>query len=228
MNKSSILIIDDEPDNFDVIETLLSVGAENSSTLTQKHDYQLHYAASGQEGIDFLETCKTDLILLDIMMPVMDGIEVCQRIKADAKWKGVPIVVVTALNTKSDLATCLHAGADDFISKPINAIELDARVRSMLRIKEQYDDIQTLSQAQGNTINFLNRTLNELRGNLASNLTIEQDKPLTGILMTIDLLRDEIEGMNANTPVINEMLDLIYIWAHRLESLTYKLLTNMK
>ena len=227
MHKASILVIDDEPDNFDVIETLLSVGAENNSKFADNRpDYCLYYAANGQEGINFLETLKPDIILLDIMMPVMDGIEVCRRIKAEPKWKGIPIVAVTALNTKSDLASCLNAGADDFIGKPINAIELDARVRSMLRIKQQYDDIQMLSQAQGNTIDFLNGTLNELRGNLAANLA--QNKPLTGILMTINLLRDEIEGMNANTPVINEMLDLIYIWAHRLENLTQKTLKDIK
>ena len=83
-----------------------------------------------------------------------------------------------------------------------------------------------LSQAQGNTIDFLTNTLNRLRDNLAANF--DHYKPLAGILMTIYLLRDEIEGMNANTAVINEMLDLIYIWAHRLENLTYKMLKEMK
>ena len=120
------------------------------------------------------------------MMPGMNGIDVCKRIKSDSKCQGIPIVAVTALDTKSDLASCLHAGADDFISKPINAIELDARVSSMLRIREQYEDIQMLSQAQGNTIDFLTNTLNRLRDNLAANF--DHYKPLAGILMTIYLL----------------------------------------
>lgn len=131
---SSILVVDDEPDNFDVIETLLSA-----------QDYQLHYAASGQSAIASLDTFEPDLILLDVMMPGMDGIEVCQRIKAMPKWESVPIIVVTALTTKKDLAQCLTAGADDFISKPVNSLELTARVRSMLRIRQQYQQLATFN-----------------------------------------------------------------------------------
>ncbi len=134
MKKPSILIIDDQPDNFDVIEALLS-----------KQNYQLHYAASGQEAIAALETFQPDLILLDVMMPDMDGIEVCQRIKAMPQWEAVPIIVVTALTTKKDLAQCLTAGADDFISKPVDRLELTARVRSMLRIRQQYQRLATFN-----------------------------------------------------------------------------------
>ena len=78
----SILIIDDETYNFDVIQTLLS-----------KQSYTLHYAASGQEAIAKLKYYQPDVILLDVMMPKMDGIEVCQRIKAMAEWKHVPIII---------------------------------------------------------------------------------------------------------------------------------------
>ncbi len=131
MNLASILIIDDEADNFDVIESLLS-----------GQDYQLHYVASGQEAIANLDTFRPDLILLDVMMPVMDGITVCKHIKALPKWKSVPIIMVTALNSKEDLAACLNAGADDFISKPLNALEFRARVRSMLRIQEQHNQLE--------------------------------------------------------------------------------------
>ena len=130
----SILVVDDEPDNFDVIETLLS-----------DRDYLLHYAASGQEGIASLDIFKPDLILLDVMMPGMDGIEVCQRIKAMPQWAAVPTIMVTALTTKQDLAQCLKAGADDFISKPIDRLELTARVRSMLRIRQQYQQLATFN-----------------------------------------------------------------------------------
>jgi len=131
MNLASVLIIDDEADNFDVIETLLS-----------DQDYQLHYAASGQDAIAYLDTFQPDLILLDVMMPVMDGIEVCKLIKTLPKWQEVPIIMVTALNTKEDLAKCLNAGANDFISKPLSSLEFRARVQSMLRIKEQHDRLE--------------------------------------------------------------------------------------
>lgn len=134
MNVPSVLVIDDEPDNFDVIETFLN-----------DRDYQLYYAASGQEAIDCLNLFEPDVILLDVMMPGMDGIEVCQRIKAMPKWEALPIVMVTALTTKTELARCLTAGADDFISKPVNRLELTARVRSMLRIHRQYQQLVTFN-----------------------------------------------------------------------------------
>ncbi|MEG4168233.1 MULTISPECIES: hybrid sensor histidine kinase/response regulator [unclassified Microcoleus] len=215
MSQFSILIVDDEPDNFDVIETLLS-----------EQDYQLHYAASGQEAIASLDIFEPDLILLDVMMPGIDGIEICRQIKAMSKWQAVPIIMVTALNRKSDLANCLTAGADDFISKPVNAIEMRARVHSMLRIKQQYDNIQNLYHIQENTINALESTLNELRGNLASSLSHELNTPLNGILGTIGLLKDDIEDMDIAE--IHEMLGLADDSARRLEKLTKKFLIYLE
>ncbi|WP_033374299.1 EAL domain-containing protein [Spirulina subsalsa] len=126
----SLLIVDDEPDNFDVIETLLI-----------EEDYDLHYAANGTEAISVLPIIQPDLILLDVMMPVLDGIEVCKRIKAMAEWARTPIIMVTALSSKDTLAECLAAGADDFIAKPVSRLELMARVRSMLRIHQQYQQL---------------------------------------------------------------------------------------
>ena len=134
MKPISILIVDDEPDNFDVIETLL-----------YDQDYQLHYAASGPEAIASLGMIEPDLILLDVMMPEMDGVEVCQQIKAMEQWKAVPIIMVTAFVSKQALAKCLHMGADDFISKPVNSIELNARISSMLRIYRQYQELKTFN-----------------------------------------------------------------------------------
>ncbi|OYQ65020.1 GGDEF domain-containing response regulator [Pseudanabaena sp. SR411] len=142
MNKPSILVVDDEPDNFDVIETLLSTSDDFEQ---QTQSYNLHYAANGKDAISSLEIFQPDLILLDVMMPDMDGIEVCRRIKAMPQWKAVPIIVVTALTTKKDLAQCLFAGADDFISKPVNRLELTARVRSMIRIHQQYQQLATFN-----------------------------------------------------------------------------------
>jgi diguanylate cyclase len=133
--QAKILVIDDEPDNFDVIEALL-----------HKDNYRLSYAASGQNGLDRLATEQPDVILLDVMMPHLDGIEVCQRLRQNAQWQNVPIIMVTALNAKEDLAKCMEAGANDFISKPVNGLELRARVRSMVQISQQYQNIQQLLQ----------------------------------------------------------------------------------
>ncbi|MGJ5628318.1 hybrid sensor histidine kinase/response regulator [Nostoc sp. CALU 1950] len=215
MNQPSILVVDDQPDNFDVIETLL--GEQN---------YLLHYAASGEEAIASLNLFQPDVILLDVMMPGTDGIEVCQQIKAIPKWQPVPIIMVTALTAKEDLARCLKSGAEDFISKPVNAIELRARIHSMLRIKQQYDKIQNLSEIQASSIKVLESTLNELRGNLASALPHELNTPLNGIVGIISLLMEDIDGMNIAE--ILELLELADQSARRLEKLTKQLLIYLE
>ncbi|MBD2152536.1 hybrid sensor histidine kinase/response regulator [Pseudanabaena sp. FACHB-1277] len=214
-NTFSILVVDDDPNNFDVIETFLD-----------GQGYQLHYTASGKDAIAVLDACQPDLILLDVMMPEIDGIEVCKLIKASTKWHSIPIIMVTALNAKSDLANCLNAGADDFLSKPINSLELRARVNSMLRIKQQYDRIQSLSNVRANTINILEGTLNELRGNLASKMSHELNTPLNGIIGTIDLLNDDLENMDLAE--VREMLGWADESARRLEKLTKKFLTYLE
>ncbi|MBD2439112.1 response regulator [Nostoc sp. FACHB-110] len=150
----SILVIDDEPDNFDVVEALLD--GEN---------YQLYYTPSGQQALDRLSSFQPDLILLDVMMPDLDGMEVCKRIKADPQWQAVPIIMATALTAKEDLARCLGTGADDFISKPLNGVELRARVNSMLRIKQHYDSLQVLLKLREDMVNMI---VHDLRNPLAS------------------------------------------------------------
>lgn len=207
----SILVVDDELRNFDVIEALLG-----------HQGYQLHHAISGEEALAQLEKLQPDLILLDMMMPEMNGIQFCQHIKAIPQWQTIPIIMVTALSEKSDLANCLNAGADDFVSKPINSIELRARVHSMLRIKQQYDDIQGLSALRADTVAILERTLNELRGNLASRLSHEINTPLNGIVCTIDLLKSDFQNMEVAE--VQEILGWADESAQRLEKLTKKLL----
>ena len=181
----NVLVVDDEPNNFDVIETFLS-----------EQDYQLYYASSGDSALSILETVNPDLILLDVMMPGIDGMEVCQRIKAMPKWESVPIIMVTALTGKEDLARCLNAGADDFIGKPVNSVELRARVNSMMRIKQQYDSINNLSKLQSQTIEVLQNNLRELSGNLASSFPHELNTPLNGIVGAISILLEEYETMH--------------------------------
>jgi signal transduction histidine kinase len=83
-----------------------------------------------------------DVILLDVMMPELDGFTICKRLKTDEKWRHIPIILVTSLNTRDYLVRGLEAGAEDFLVKPVHRLELRARVRSMLRIKQQYDELQ--------------------------------------------------------------------------------------
>lgn len=144
--KPRILIIDDEESIFEVIEGLLL-----------REGYDLTYVSSGKEALNQIEDILPDVILLDLMMPEMDGLETCQHIKANQRWCHIPIIMVTALSSKEDLARSLEAGADDFLSKPINSIEMRARVRSMLRIKLQYDALAATQRLR--TINLFNAFL---------------------------------------------------------------------
>jgi len=162
-NKQVVLVIDDEPVNFDVIEILLF-----------KEGYELHHKSGGSEAIATLAEVNPDLILLDVMMPDMDGIEVCQRLKTNPKSQHIPIIIVTALSDKEDLARCLDAGADDFVSKPINSAELRARVRSMLRIKSQYDRIQETMR---------------LREEMMQTIVHDLRNPLIGIMLGCESLK---------------------------------------
>ncbi len=192
MSNYSILVIDDEPDNFETIEAMLD-----------GKGYNLHYVSSGREALATLDLFKPNLILLDAMMPEMDGVEVCRQIKEIPQWQLVPIVMVTALSGKADLSRCLSMGADDFICKPIDRLELRARVQSMLRIEQHYDRIQTVSQTQQSNIHSLENSLSEFRLDLAAGFPKELNLVLDRILEQIRsaqknlnrLTRDEVSDI---------------------------------
>lgn len=133
-----ILVVDDIPANVKLLEAKLS--AEYYEVLT---------AASGQECLDLAAEKAPDLILLDVMMPGMDGFEVCKRIKADDTTAHIPIVMVTALSDVSDRVRGLESGADDFLSKPVNDTALFARVRSLLRLKMMMDELRVRQETSG-------------------------------------------------------------------------------
>jgi adenylate cyclase len=141
-----ILIVDDTPHNVKMLADLLSAKG-----------YAIVTAASGQEGLDRVEADQPDLVLLDVMMPGMDGYEVCRRIRADPKYGILPVVMVTALDPARERIKGLEAGADDFLTKPVNMAELIARVRSLLRIKDLY----TTVQAQAAELADLNANLEQ-------------------------------------------------------------------
>jgi PAS domain S-box-containing protein len=120
---STILIVDDEAASRRLLEGLLRADG-----------YRLVFAASGPEAIALAGAHIPDLVLLDVMMPEMDGFEVCLRLRADALLAEVPIIMVTALDDRASIVRGLEAGADDFVAKPIDRVELRARVRSIMRL----------------------------------------------------------------------------------------------
>lgn len=164
---ATILIIDDEP-----------TVRETHRALLEREGYRMCLAPDGQAGLDQVASDPPDVILLDVMMPGLDGYTVCRRLKAEPKWQPIPVILVTALDSKADIVRGLDAGADEFLSKPVNGLELRARVRSMLRIKQQYDRLAG--------------TL-ELREALARMLVHDLRNPLNSIAGFSDLLLGEEE-----------------------------------
>ena len=125
-----ILIVDDHPDNVELLQARL-----------EARGYTTETATDGQQALERIAANPPDLILLDVMMPVIDGIEVARRVKADSRLPFIPIIMQTALDATESKVEGLDAGADDYITKPINFAELEAHVKSMLRIKALQEDL---------------------------------------------------------------------------------------
>jgi adenylate cyclase len=134
MSRPRILVVDDAPANVKLLtDVMIAKG------------YDIVSAANGEDGLRRVSADKPDLVLLDIMMPGMNGYEVCRAIRADPATRVLPVVMVTSLDPAQERIKGLEAGADDFLSKPINSPELLARVKSLLRIKALYDEIADLN-----------------------------------------------------------------------------------
>ncbi|PHQ78262.1 MAG: two-component system response regulator [Phycisphaera sp.] len=121
---SLILIVDDNPQNLELLQAYL----EDLGCRTE-------VAMDGAEAIKKAQADVPDVIVLDVMMPKLSGFQVCERLKSDPKTAAVPIVMVTALNEVSDVERAIEAGADDFLTKPVQRLELLARVKSQINVK---------------------------------------------------------------------------------------------
>lgn len=122
--KPRILCVDDEPFNLDLLEALLV-----------PRNYEVIRSTNGRDALLLVASQKVDLVLLDVMMPEIDGFEVCRRIKENEQHRSIPVVMITALTAKGDRVAGIEAGADDFMSKPIEPTEVLARVRMLLKVK---------------------------------------------------------------------------------------------
>ncbi len=130
--RQRILVVDDNVTNVELLEAYLCAA-----------DYEVITAYNGHSGLEMAITEAPDLLLLDIMMPGLDGYQVCTQLKNNEKTRFIPIIMITALTEIEDKIKGLNAGADDFLSKPFNKHELMARVRSLLRIKSLHDDLDS-------------------------------------------------------------------------------------
>jgi class 3 adenylate cyclase len=126
-----ILVVDDVPDNVDILQMRL-----------EAQGYEVVTAADGLEALEKIRALLPDLVLLDVMMPKLDGIETVKRLKADASLPFIPVILVTAKADASDVIAGLESGGDDYLTKPVDHAALSARVRAMLRIKALHDIVQ--------------------------------------------------------------------------------------
>src|SRR6266851_7569925 len=126
-----ILVVDDNPLNLRLLVDMLA-----------SEHYLVSTATDGFQALAKIEAEKPDVILLDVMMPGLDGFETCRRIKADPATADIPVIMVTALSDVDDLVRGFEAGADDFVTKPFNGLELMARLHLPLRRKRHYERIR--------------------------------------------------------------------------------------
>jgi len=128
----TVLVVDDEEQNRHMLVRLL-----------QREGYVVHTAADGESALATIERTSPDVILLDVQMPGLDGFEVCRSVKHNAATRLTPVVMVTGLNAREHRIESIHAGADDFLTKPFDVHELSARVRSLIRLKHYTRDLES-------------------------------------------------------------------------------------
>jgi two-component system, OmpR family, alkaline phosphatase synthesis response regulator PhoP len=133
--KSRILIADDNGPNVELLEAFLG-----------GLDCEIAVAVDGRDTLAKVASFHPDLILLDVMMPKLSGFEVCEKLKADPSTRGIMILMVTALNELGDIERAVDAGTDDFLSKPVNKLELLKRVENMLKLRHVTDEVERLRQ----------------------------------------------------------------------------------
>jgi len=127
----TVLVVDDNQQNLELLQAYL-----------EDVDCQAVPARDGLEALEIIAEDPPDLILLDVMMPKMSGFEVCKRIKNDPKTTDIPVIMVTALNEFGDIERAIDSGTDDFLSKPVNKLELLTRIKTMLKLKHLSDKLE--------------------------------------------------------------------------------------
>jgi len=177
---SNIFIVDDDASSRDTLESIL-----------YNQGYALHFAENGQQALQKMETLRPDLIILDVMMPGMDGFEVCRHIRATAELAEIPIILLTALDDHASRLKGIEAGADDFLSKPIERQELRARVHTITRLNRyriMLDQRESLREMAQHLVN----AQEEERLRISRELHDELGQSLTAHLIGLRLLSSDL------------------------------------
>jgi len=218
--KGTILVIDDSS----AIVLLIS-------TILREEKYDVITAFTGEEGVDKATEHKPDLIILDVMMPGMDGFETCVRLKADPVTKDIPVIIVTAVNDTPSKVSGLKAGASDYLTKPFNAHELLARVGSQMRIKILHDELKASNSRLTVAYTELKETQAQMvqmaklsaLGEMIAGIAHELNNPLTGIIGYTELLLSSQE-----TNKFRNKLEKIHKQAERCRKIIHNLLSFSK
>ncbi len=169
-----VLVVDDDPDNRMLLRELLAAD-----------DYRVSEAADGAEAIRIASARPPDVVLLDVLMPGLDGIEVCKRLKSDPATATVPVILVTAQRGRDERLAGIGAGATDFLTKPVDVADLRLRVRNAVAAKRLYDQVEQEYQQV--------RELERHRDNLVNMLVRDLRSPLSAIVCDLQLLQKESE-----------------------------------
>ena len=222
---ATILVVDDQPQNRELLEAYLVAAG-----------YKVRLATNGREALQAVAESRPDVVLLDILMPEIDGYEVCRRLKADPETAFIPVVILTALQDVEHRLKGIDTGADEFLTKPFNHVELFTRVRSLLRTKALHDEIvatnRLLEERVAERTAALERALRDLRETdrvkteFLANISHELLTPLTPVKGYIPALLQQVFG--PITAEQRQTLEIISTSVDRLHGLIENLLTFMR
>ncbi len=189
MSVSHLLIVDDIAKNIQVAASVL-----------KNEECKISFAQSGEKALEILAKEKIDLVLLDVMMPNMDGFEVCERIRENPDFKNIPVIFLTAKTDTQSITRAFQLGGVDYISKPFNNDELLARVRTHLRLHNALEQIEDQNKLLQDT--------NTVKDKLFSIIAHDLRNPFNGLLVLSDILRTKFNSMRADDTA--NMIELIY------------------
>ena len=222
MRKPSVLIVDDNPDNLQVLGKTL-----------RNEDYNIEFATNGEAALEWVNNQEFDLILLDVMMPEMNGFEVCRRIRSDINLNDLPIIFLTAQTDKESILKGFKYGAQDYVTKPFDTPELLARVKTHLELKNSKTQLEALNQQLEEKVEERTRQLNETNQELEqANIKLSEldhakteflnlisheiRTPLNGILGPAHLIKDRI-----GSGELDQLFEILDISVNRLEKFSY-------